>query len=59
LETARVATEQAREESIRRLGLDYCKVLERYAEEAAAAGPEFIEVQTTLLYATAGTRLAE
>ncbi|MGE5361424.1 MAG: class I SAM-dependent methyltransferase [Bacteroidales bacterium] len=59
LETARVTVDEMHEASIRRLGLDYCRVLERYAEEAAAAGPDFIEVQTTLLYATAGTRMAE
>ncbi len=59
LEVARVATAQARDEAIRRLGIDYRQLLERYAEEAAVAGPELVEIQSTLLFATAGRRLAE
>jgi ubiquinone/menaquinone biosynthesis C-methylase UbiE len=59
LETARVASEQARDESIRRLGIEYRKLLERYAEDAAVAGRELVEIQSTLLFATAGRRMAE
>lgn len=44
-------------ESIRRLGQDYLKVLERYAAAAAKAGAAFVEVQNTMLFATVGQRL--
>lgn len=59
LETARQATDHARNESIKRLGIEYGHVLERYAEEAVVAGRELVEIQSTLLFATAGRRLAE
>ncbi len=59
LEVARLATEQARDESIRRLGIEYRRLLERYAEEAAVAGRDLVEIQSTLLFATAGRRMAE
>ena len=59
LEVARQATERARDEAIRRLGIEYRQLLERYAEEAAVAGRELVEIQSTLLFATAGRRLAE
>ncbi len=59
LEVARQATQAARDEAIRRLGIEYRRVLERYAEEAAVAGRALVEIQSTLLFATAGKRLAE
>ncbi len=59
LETAHRAAEQARDEAIRRLGVEYRQLLERYAEEAAVAGRELVEIQCTLLVATAGRRTAE
>jgi SAM-dependent methyltransferase len=59
LEVARQATERARDEAIRRLGIEYRQVLERYAEEAAVAGRDLVEIQSTLLFATAGSRLSE
>lgn len=59
IDTARRATASARDEAIRRLGLDYCHALERYAEEAAVAGREFVEIQTTLLFATAGVKVGD
>ena len=59
LEVARQATERARDEAIRRLGIEYRQLLERYAEEAAVAGCEFVEIQSTPLFATSGRRLAE
>ena len=49
------ATKQA-PDSIRRLGQDYLKVLDRYAEAAAKAGAAFVEVQNTMLFATVGQR---
>ena len=60
---------QARREALRRalagipgegtlaaLGQDYAEALERYAREAAAAGPGFVEIQNTMLFATVGQR---
>ncbi len=59
LEVARQATQAARDEAIRRLGIEYRQVLERYAEEAAVAGRALVEIQSTLLFATAGRRISE
>lgn len=59
LEVARQATQALRDEAIRRLGVEYRRMLERYAEEAAVAGRDLVEIQSTLLFATAGRRLAE
>jgi SAM-dependent methyltransferase len=50
------AVERAPDEAIRRLGADYLKLLTRYAEEAAAAGPSFVEIQNTMLFATVGQK---
>ena len=44
-------------ESLRRLGNDYLKAIEFYAGEARAAGSSFVEIQNTLLVATAGQRI--
>jgi SAM-dependent methyltransferase len=44
------------DESLRRLGNDYLKAIERYATDARAAGSSFVEIQNTLLFATAGQR---
>jgi SAM-dependent methyltransferase len=43
-------------ESLRRLGSDYLKAIDRYAKDARAAGSTFVEIQNTLLFATAGQR---
>jgi SAM-dependent methyltransferase len=43
-------------ESLRRLGSDYLKAIDRYAKDATSAGSTFVEVQNTLLFATAGQR---
>jgi SAM-dependent methyltransferase len=43
-------------ESLRRLGSDYLKAIERYAKDARAAGSTFVEIQNTLLFANAGQR---
>ncbi len=48
--------EKAPNESIRRLGQDYLKVLDRYAAAATAAGPGFVEIQNAMLFATVGQR---
>ncbi|MBI4478032.1 MAG: methyltransferase domain-containing protein [Acidobacteria bacterium] len=47
---------RAESESIKRLGADYLKLLDRYAEEAASAGSAFVEIQNTMLFATMGVR---
>jgi ubiquinone/menaquinone biosynthesis C-methylase UbiE len=52
----REAAEHAPDEAIGRLGRDYLKVLDRYADEARAAGPAFVEIQNTILFATVGQR---
>lgn len=44
------------DESLRRLGNDYLKAIDRYASEARAVGSAFVEIQNTLLFATAGQR---
>lgn len=48
--------EKAPSESIRRLGQDYLKVLDRYAAAATAAGRGFVEIQNAMLFATVGQR---
>jgi ubiquinone/menaquinone biosynthesis C-methylase UbiE len=55
-ETVREAVERAPDEAIRRLGRDYLKVLDGYAEDARAAGAAFVEIQNTMLFATVGQR---
>ena len=50
------AVADAPNESLRRLGSDYLKAVDRYAAEARAAGSTFVEIQNTLLVATAGQR---
>ena len=45
---------KAPDESIRRLGQDYLKMLDRYASAAGKAGAAFVEIQNALLFATVG-----
>ena len=47
---------RAPDESLRRLGADYLKVVEQYARDASAAGAAFVEIQNTMLFATVGER---
>jgi ubiquinone/menaquinone biosynthesis C-methylase UbiE len=47
---------KAPNESIRRLGQDYLKVLDKYAASAVAAGSGFVEIQNAMLFATVGQR---
>ena len=42
--------------SVRRLAADFQKLLTRYADQATAAGSSFVEIQNTMLFATAGIR---
>jgi ubiquinone/menaquinone biosynthesis C-methylase UbiE len=50
------AINKAPDESIRRMGLDYVKLIDKYADEAAAIGSTFVEIQNTMLFATVGQR---
>jgi SAM-dependent methyltransferase len=47
---------KAPDEALRRLGVDYLKAVEQYARDAASAGPAFVEIQNTMLFATVGQR---
>lgn len=55
LEAVGKAIAKAPDESLRRLGADFRKGIEHYARDADAAGPSFVEIQNTLLFATVGT----
>lgn len=57
-EIVRGAIDRVQDESLRQLGADYLRVLDRYAEEAAAAGRRFVEIQSTMLFATVGQKPA-
>jgi SAM-dependent methyltransferase len=50
----RGAIDRAPDESLRRLGLDYLKAIERYAQDAGRSGSAFVEIQNTMLFATVG-----
>jgi SAM-dependent methyltransferase len=55
-EAITAAMAKAPDESLRRLGSDYLKAIEQYARDAASAGPSFVEIQNTMLFATVGQR---
>ena len=55
-EAVTAAMAKAPDGSLRRLGADYLKAIEQYARDAAAAGPSFVEIQNTMLFATVGQR---
>jgi len=44
------------DESVRKLGADYLAALDAYRSEATAAGPQFVEIQSTMLFATVGQK---
>jgi ubiquinone/menaquinone biosynthesis C-methylase UbiE len=58
-EAVQQAITKAPDEAIRRFGLDYIKLLDRYAEESTAAGAAFVEIQNTMLFATVGQTAEE
>ncbi|MBI2834867.1 MAG: methyltransferase domain-containing protein [Acidobacteria bacterium] len=58
-EAVRAAFAKAPDEAIRRLGADYVKLLDKYAREAADAGPSFVEIQNTMLFAAVGQKNEE
>lgn len=55
-QTIEEAVGQARTEETRRAGEELRAALEQYAEDGSAAGPAFLEVQNTMLFATTGHR---
>ena len=52
----RDAMAKAPDEALRRLGADYLKAIDQYARDAANAGPAFVEIQNTMLFATVGQK---
>jgi hypothetical protein len=50
------AVDRAPDESIRRLGKDYLKLLDRYAVDAKKTGEAFVEIQHTMLFAAVGQK---
>jgi hypothetical protein len=54
--TVREAIAKAPDEGLRRLGADFLKCIDQYARDADAAGPAFVEIQNTMLFATVGQR---
>jgi ubiquinone/menaquinone biosynthesis C-methylase UbiE len=54
-QAVRSAIDKAPGESLKRLGADYLKAIERYAQDADRAGTSFVELQNTMLFATVGT----
>ncbi len=55
-DAVRIAIDKAPDEALRRMGTDYLKLLDKYAAEAAQAGPAFVEIQNTMLFATVGQK---
>ena len=56
-DAVRSAIERAPDAATTKLGEEYLALLGAYAAEAAAAGPSFVEIQNTMLFATVGQRL--
>ncbi len=52
----RATIAKAPDEAIRRLGADFLKAIDHYARDASTAGPAFVEIQNTMLFATVGQR---
>ena len=55
-ESIELALQQVPDDSVHALGREYLEVLRAYAAEAAAAGPGFVEIQNTMLFATVGQK---
>jgi SAM-dependent methyltransferase len=49
-----VADADARDPALEALGAEWLRAVEGYAEDAALAGPAFLEIQHTMLFATVG-----
>jgi SAM-dependent methyltransferase len=52
----RAVIAKAPDEALRRLGADFLKAIDQYARDASTAGPAFVEIQNTMLFATVGQR---
>ena len=52
----RAVIAKAPDEALRRLGADFLKAIDQYARDASTAGPAFVEIQNTMLFATVGER---
>ena len=50
------AVERAPADAVRLLGRDYLEILDVYAREAKQAGPAFVEIQNTMLFAAVGQK---
>ena len=50
------AIDNSPDEAARSLGREYLTVIDDYRKEAAGAGPGFVEIQNTMLFATVGQR---
>jgi SAM-dependent methyltransferase len=50
------AIDNSSDEGARALGRDYLSVIDKYRKEAESAGPGFVEIQNTMLFATVGQR---
>ena len=53
---AEIAAAADADDSLRELARDYVSALERYAADAHGAGPRFVEIQHTMLFAMVGQR---
>lgn len=51
------AIDRVQDDAQRRMGAEYLRLLDRYAEEAKAAGASFVEIQSTTLFATVGRKV--
>lgn len=55
-QAVRDTIQRAPDESLRRLGADHLKAIDQYARDAGGAGPTFVEIQNTMLFAAVGQR---
>jgi ubiquinone/menaquinone biosynthesis C-methylase UbiE len=55
-DTVAQAIDHAPTDAVRAIGREYLQVLDAYAAEARQAGPSFIEIQNTMLFATVGQK---
>jgi SAM-dependent methyltransferase len=51
------AIDQAPGDEVRAIGREYLALLDAYESEARQAGPSFVEIQNTMLFATVGQRI--
>ena len=50
------AIDRVQDGSLRDMGAEYVRLLDRYAQEATTAGSRFVEIQNTTLFATVGKK---